>query len=88
LGRLLAERPDSISTVLGDWEQQLRPFITGQQRSALLMRHFFMPANQFGMVARSAFIKVAANPMTGTIARALLSARRKRPAPRTTGATV
>ncbi|MCU1639979.1 MAG: putative oxidoreductase transrane protein [Nocardia sp.] len=76
LGRLLAERPGNIAAVLGDWEQQLRPFITGQQRGALLMRHFFMPANRFGRVARSTLIRVAASPATAAIARAVRRSHR------------
>lgn len=71
LARLLTEHGD-LPTALGCWEQQLRPFVTRYQKEALLMQHFFMPANRFGRIARSTLIRAASTPVGARLGKALM----------------
>lgn len=71
LARLLTEHGD-LSTALGCWEQQLRPFVARYQKEALLMRHFFMPANRFGRIARSTLIRAVSTPVGAKLGKALM----------------
>ncbi|MBE4737599.1 FAD-dependent monooxygenase [Streptomyces caniscabiei] len=71
LARLLTEHGD-LPTALGSWEQQLRPFVTRYQKEALLMRHFFMPANRFGRLARSTLIRAVSTPVGARLGKALM----------------
>ncbi|MEU0192050.1 hypothetical protein ABZ250_19580 [Streptomyces afghaniensis] len=58
---MLTEHGD-LPIALGSWEQRLRPLVTRYQKEALCMRHFFMPANRFGHIARSTLIRAASTP--------------------------
>ncbi|MER6010225.1 FAD-dependent monooxygenase [Streptomyces bluensis] len=71
LARLLTEHGD-LPTALGCWEQQLRPFVARYQKEALRMRHFFMPANRFGRVARSTLIRAVSTPVGARLGKALM----------------
>jgi 2-polyprenyl-6-methoxyphenol hydroxylase-like FAD-dependent oxidoreductase len=71
LARLLAEHAD-LPTALGSWEQRLRPLVTRYQKEALRMRHFFMPANRFGHIARSTLIRAASTPVGAKLGKALM----------------
>ncbi|MFI1734115.1 FAD-dependent monooxygenase [Streptomyces acidicola] len=71
LARLLIEHGD-LSTALGCWEQQLRPIVARYQKEALRMRHFFMPANRFGHIARSTLIRAASTPVGAKLGKALM----------------
>ncbi|GGZ69789.1 FAD-dependent monooxygenase [Streptomyces bluensis] len=71
LARLLTEHGD-LPAALGCWEQQLRPFVTRYQKEALLMQHFFMPANRFGRIARSTLIRAASTPVGARLGKALM----------------
>ena len=72
LARLLTEH-DDLPTALGSCEQQLRPLVTRYQKEALRMRHFFMPANRFGRIARSTLIRAASTPVGAKLGKALMS---------------
>ncbi|WP_055553497.1 FAD-dependent monooxygenase [Streptomyces sp. NBRC 110028] len=71
LARLLTEH-DDLPTALGSWEQQLRPLVTRYQKEALRMRHFFMPANRFGRIARSTLIRAVSTPVGAKLGKALM----------------
>ncbi|MEI5521891.1 FAD-dependent monooxygenase [Streptomyces brasiliscabiei] len=71
LARQLTEH-DDLASALGSWEQQLRPFVTRHQKEALLMQHFFMPANRFGRIARSTLIRAVSNPVGARLSEALM----------------
>ncbi|MFE3137698.1 FAD-dependent monooxygenase [Streptomyces scopuliridis] len=73
LARLLAEG-GSLSAALGTWEQKLRPLVTRHQKEALRMRHFFMPANQLGYLARRGFIRATNTPVGSKLTKVLMSA--------------
>jgi 2-polyprenyl-6-methoxyphenol hydroxylase-like FAD-dependent oxidoreductase len=71
LARLLTEHGD-LPTALGNWEERLRPFVTRYQKEALLMQHFFMPANRFGRIARSTLIRAVSTPVGARLGKALM----------------
>lgn len=71
LARLLTEHGD-LPTALGNWEQRLRPLVTRYQKEALRMRHFFMPANRFGRIARSTLIRAVSTPVGAKLGKALM----------------
>ncbi|MET8537845.1 hypothetical protein ACFRCW_32220 [Streptomyces sp. NPDC056653] len=72
LARLLAEH-DHLPTVLGEWEQRLRPFVTRHQSEAMRMRPFFMPAHRFGYAARRTLIRAANAPVGSALTKSLLN---------------
>ncbi|MFM9442768.1 FAD-dependent monooxygenase [Streptomyces acidiscabies] len=71
LARLLTEE-DSLPAALGNWEQRLRPLVARHQKEALRMKHFFMPANKFGYLARRGFIRATHTPVGSKIGKALM----------------
>ncbi|MFE3740208.1 FAD-dependent monooxygenase [Streptomyces sp. NPDC059134] len=71
LARSLAEH-DGPSAALGDWERRLRPLVTRHQKEALRMRHFFMPANMFGYVARRGFVRATNTPVGARLGKVLM----------------
>ena len=71
LARLLTEHGD-LPTALGSWEQRLRPFVTRYQKEALRMKHFFMPANRFGQIARTTLIRAVSTPVGARLGKALM----------------
>ncbi|GGY90338.1 FAD-dependent monooxygenase [Streptomyces poonensis] len=71
LARSLREH-DDLSAALGTWEQQLRPLVDRHQKEALLMQHFFMPANRFGYHARRGFIRATGTPIGAKLAKTLM----------------
>jgi 2-polyprenyl-6-methoxyphenol hydroxylase-like FAD-dependent oxidoreductase len=46
LGAALQQHPDDLDVALDDWEAGLRPYITGQQRSARLKQQRFVPSGR------------------------------------------
>lgn len=66
------DKHDDVSAALGAWEKQLRPVVARFQKNASYMQHLFMPINRFGYVARTAAMRVFANPLVSKVVSATM----------------
>ncbi|MGN6127657.1 MAG: FAD-dependent monooxygenase [Humibacter sp.] len=65
LGRKLSEHPEDITTALAEWEKEMRPFISMQQKRARIAQHMFVPTGRMSSAIRNAAIAVISRALRG-----------------------
>ncbi|MCC5576104.1 FAD-dependent monooxygenase [Microtetraspora sp. AC03309] len=75
LGTMLERHPDDLPAALRAWETRMRPFITTEQESALMMRTLFTPHDRKEQLLRTAMLRLMNTPLISKAMRNLMAGR-------------